>query len=306
MNWQNIFQQQVEKANPELFKPQPICHTNPFTSIKLWPHPSGGTIVEWSLVSTFQEPPPHHYELQIAYGESAEETEWETVAEGEDTFLLVHESPETYTNLTRAIYRLRLLVGDKKQPTAIYQTLIPSKPYFDLRSRKIIRRKFQIVIQNLKRASGTPGLLYKRRYYGPKCPRCANILTGEPVDGGCGVCYGTGIIGGYYQPLPFLLSITEQDFQHELNAEGLGTVQLKTIKCLGPAFPDYTHGDIWRNLTDNTFWWINQVAAAESFRGYPVINNIILSKIPATSPLYHLPDSPQISLDFLQIPVNLT
>jgi hypothetical protein len=40
--------------------------------------------------------------------------------------------------------------------------------------------------------------LLKRRIYGPRCKKCADLATGQRILHGCPVCFDTQVVGGYY------------------------------------------------------------------------------------------------------------
>ena len=72
--------------------------------------------------------------------------------------------------------------------------------------REVLRKE----ILTLQEYSGYPCYLVKRIRGGFPCPECDDEILGagtaSPVDasGSCGLCFGTGIYGGYHRPQPIL------------------------------------------------------------------------------------------------------
>jgi len=64
------------------------------------------------------------------------------------------------------------------------------------------RERFQ-----LARFDGVPALLYARRRSGKRCTRCARDPVRGPAGSNCTVCFGVGLEGGYYPPVPFYIGI---------------------------------------------------------------------------------------------------
>ncbi len=53
----------------------------------------------------------------------------------------------------------------------------------------------------------SPGYLLKRRWIGTRCTKCDNGLIHNAEQEQCPVCYATGFIGGYFQPVECGLEI---------------------------------------------------------------------------------------------------
>ena len=70
------------------------------------------------------------------------------------------------------------------------------KPQY-LIARDIMRRK------DLVRRKKKPIIIFvlKRRVFGAKCTECTEVGTGASTNSRCMPCYGTGIVGGYYEPI---------------------------------------------------------------------------------------------------------
>jgi hypothetical protein len=60
-----------------------------------------------------------------------------------------------------------------------------------------LRRNFRITT----RYNGTPLALLKRRQWGVRCGTCVDGRTRELVRANCRVCWGTGIVDGYWDPI---------------------------------------------------------------------------------------------------------
>lgn len=49
--------------------------------------------------------------------------------------------------------------------------------------------------------TGHPVFFYIRRDWGPKCPKCYDPVQQKTTMSKCDVCYGTGVAGGYFDPI---------------------------------------------------------------------------------------------------------
>lgn len=66
---------------------------------------------------------------------------------------------------------------------------------------EIQRREYML----LTKFVGVKSFLYRRRYYGLRCPRCWSSTVEKVVDDHCPVCIGTSFQGGYFDPIPLFV-----------------------------------------------------------------------------------------------------
>ncbi len=88
----------------------------------------------------------------------------------------------------------------------------------DLQALEIIRRK-NIVLNNSRYGARTFKIL-KKRTWGNYCPTCFDPVTQRTQDINCPVCHGTGIEGGYFDPLEIKGYRSDRSFRAQLNLFG--------------------------------------------------------------------------------------
>jgi hypothetical protein len=64
------------------------------------------------------------------------------------------------------------------------------------RNHRKLQRDFRLSLKY----NGTPYLLFKRRRWGVRCPRCYDAKTQRVVRADCRECWGTGFEEGYWKP----------------------------------------------------------------------------------------------------------
>jgi hypothetical protein len=134
-----------------------------------------------------------------------------------------------------------------------------------------------------------PAYLYTRRRTGKKCPRCTpeNPSMGE-AGVNCTLCFGVGIEGGFYPPLPIYLSkqtLTSKGANlmegrvNEVNSSNLWTSNWSIIS------PE----DVVREMVPpNTIWVVTGAQHSDRLRA-PVRQLLTANESDKGSPLYRLP-----------------
>ena len=88
----------------------------------------------------------------------------------------------------------------------------------DLPTLEIIRRK-NIVLNNPRYGARTFKVL-KKRTWGNYCPVCFDPITQQVQSDNCPNCYGTGMEGGYFQPLTIKGYRSDKSYRAQLNMFG--------------------------------------------------------------------------------------
>lgn len=123
------------------------------------------------------------------------------------------------------------------------------------------RERFQ-----LAKYDGTPALLYSRRTFGPRCPRCTAVKTAGDMGLNCTRCYGTGFDRGFYPPVPIYvaphaLDNTSSNLEREIIRES-SPGQFWTSN-----WAEIGDGDvIIDQTTPNTIWIVGSVQATARFK----------------------------------------
>jgi hypothetical protein len=150
---------------------------------------------------------------------------------------------------------------------------------------EIARRKY---VQMQKR-TGSPGYLLRKKETGTACP-CADPDLGTVATGFCSVCYGTGFVGGYYDPYPFYVEMLETSGGTR-KEDGQSGVDLQLVKKGRVVnYPEFLPDDMWVDTSTNERYSIGDVLKPEIWlRRMNIVLQLELKLIPATGPEYSVP-----------------
>lgn len=109
--------------------------------------------------------------------------------------------PNLLTFVDRLYYRLTVTTPSGKvlQATRATGPSTPDPTPQALRMAQA-RRHLQFEFRKSLRYTGTPVRVFKRRQWGPRCPRCWDPRTKQVVRADCRPCWGTGFTDGYWAP----------------------------------------------------------------------------------------------------------
>lgn len=180
-------------------------------------------------------------------------------------------------------YRIRVKTGDGKY---FVSDPVSAGDTWEKRDWLVGTRIINKEMLLLKKRSGQDGILLKRRTIGDQCTKCVDPATGEPQDSHCSVCFGTGFVGGYYDPIPFWLStqptavtVKQDEFQ------GTTVVQIDTARAVTCPIPNAA--DIWiSNKTSQCFRIGSTVKVEAHLRGNPIIVSFNLGLLPSSDIIY--------------------
>lgn len=118
-----------------------------------------------------------------------------------------------------------------------------------------------------------PGVLYAKMKNGQTCTTCIDHDSNMHLDSSCPVCFGTGIVDGYYA----------YDFNVKLMADILGAsgdtiskfsdndiAGVLTFEYTGSLLALMTAGDIWKDSQTGLMYRINKTQATKAISGFPI------------------------------------
>jgi hypothetical protein len=154
-----------------------------------------------------------------------------------------------------------------------------------LYAREILRKEFL----RLRKFAGTRGYLLKKREFGTKCPVCTDYDTGEVVSGStCLTCFGTGIVHGYYNALPFYLDFMGPTSNKDVK-EPFGLEDNQTVVARAMAYPRLDTYDLWVHGSSNRRMVIRQTQVISEIRTVPILYSLQLRVLPASDIAYQVP-----------------
>jgi hypothetical protein len=109
--------------------------------------------------------------------------------------------------------------------------------------------------------NGTPVALLKRRIWGERCPKCFDKISKEVMRAACTTCWGTGFIGGFWNP----------SFVYARRGAGASNTQItpeqksdsNDVKVWMPDVPAMERDDLIVFLDDNRRFRIDQQIQTE-------------------------------------------
>lgn len=251
---------------------------------------SGGALICWELSRSFFPRGPLNFYVDFGWPGT---NEWTVLNKDPivDDCCYMDVCKRNLKFLNESYYRVRLVLPSepgcpvyKSEPVGALGRL-ERKDW--LRARDIVRREH---LQQRK-VDGTPGLLLKRKKFGVACTRCLDWDTGEIKDGDCPVCYGTGIVGGYYPAVEFYMT-RQAGWQRRIAAAAppRGTTADMTFqgwRCV--LYPLIDTRDVWVQADTNDRYIIDSYAVAAEYKGLPLVAIARMSLAPGGHIVYSVP-----------------
>ncbi len=243
-------------------------------------------LVEWAMDKAFIAPGPYTFVLYRGY--AINDDAWTAVAETVDQPWAYDVAPVFPQMGTEVYYRVIMTDGEGQTYTSQAVSVGVYWNQYDWSLAKEIIRKEHLV---LRKRAGTKGWLMKRREWGDPCVGCVDPATGQIIDtsGACALCYGTGIVGGYYTPVEYWVIMNPTQRLAKLDADqGLLIQNVETVRAL--AYPTPSSLDVWiHGNTDQRFLVMNDIAAIARHRGIDLVLNIRLEERGRNDPIYLVP-----------------
>jgi hypothetical protein len=226
------------------------------TNLKVESFEVGQRTITWEVVSTDES--LSDYEIDVYRGEFPTTVgEFDVLISGvePDTGTWVDSGLEyyEYTHNRKAFYILRTRDLTSADDSFTTPFRMQSEP--DLQALEIIRRH-NIVFSN-PRYSGRSVVIVKKRTWGTFCTTCFDTVTQRVDSTNCTDCYGTGISGGYSQPISLRAMISDKPSYRVMRefGEWQDTYVLVTL----PPNPDVVPGDILIDEFNRRFTIISPV-----------------------------------------------
>ena len=139
----------------------------------------------------------------------------------------------------------------------------------------------------LKRLNGIATLYFQKRTIGEHCPECWDPVARRSTNSRCLTCYGTGIKGGYYDPILIYVNYTPMVKHH--SKATVGTIDTISAQAWTLAFPIITPESIFIELNSNANRWrVKQIQFSELHR-IPIRQRLQLEQIPRDAIEWKLP-----------------
>ena len=224
----------------------------------IWPRK---VFVQWVLHNPHY---PSGYKFTIDRS-SSPEGPWENIATSladtyftvDDTFgaPLTQDEPGLFS-LRRALY-YRVTVVHTSDGTV--NTVKQMEAGLDRRRSGIVRKLRRDVNVMLRKGSGTEIAVLKRRWWGEPCD--CKTKTGQITRSHCHICYGTGIVSGYWNPVYGFASRSAAPVDEHTATEG--NVETHYIQVIMSYLPEVSPRDILVFVRDNKRYIVETVNTTE-------------------------------------------
>lgn len=268
----------------------------PFKRVLINLRPMGGTMIRWEIQRLFTDPTPWTFTVQ--WSRSPTDENWNDL---DPPFvdvlgIAVDTEARLWSVGLDLYYRVQLetILGAYYSDAVQATAPLPRQDW--LVARDIIRQERLM----LEKFTGTRGLLFKRRIFGEPCPGRPNPEypsqripsvdpdTGDPVDSECPLCFGTGLLCGYYPPIDMFCDISQKARERKVDG-ARGTIDDIRIVGRTTAEVGCEKNDIWIATESDERFVIHTVTHLSELRGVPLVQSIELRRVPARSVLYALP-----------------
>lgn len=272
---------------------EPECPANcpgPFERLIVYPSIRSGARIEWVMTESFQDPHPWRFRLEVGRTGLQAADDWEQVglpayeagwlSDSEDRV----EGAYQWTH-----YRVRLSTPVANYVSNPVNCLGHMERRDWARAQDMLRRARMSIDKRLSADSGLKGWLLKRRIYGEPCTTCLDHLTREVRDPQCPICYGTGIVGGYFEPLPCQWAgISPTKISSEL-LDGLHMSFDHTSQGQLIADPILHPRDVFVASENDYRWGVIQLVPAIEIRGVPILYRAAMGRFPFSDIVYRFP-----------------
>ena len=264
---------------------------NPFVRLETVVYQTGQTAVSWDLDSTFSDPGPYKFYLEVSQNDAAREDE-DYIRVNPDQpavdkmGIVLDETLRRYSFDNNSVYRV-VLETDRNT----YKS-DPEKPNGNLPPnmvsvyREVLRKES---LQFSPRLGGVQGRLFKRRTYGEKCVEAVDKNTGQVVDYNNSECFGTEFIGGYFPGIEYpLMYSSAENYSSEITQ--MGTQEPHSIQARALVYPIPSSKDVWYEHGTGRAFYIDSVAVTSKFNAKPVSLKIEMKMAAPTDVIYDFID----------------
>jgi len=244
----------------------------------------GGTRVCWQLLSTFSDPLPYTFQLQVGQSGNPDADDWADVGTSmENTFYAVDGVKRVYGKTQYTHYRVKMTtsLGTYYSDPVASGGILPPR---DWRLASEIVRKEKLRF----RYTSQDGYLLKRRITGVPCTQCLDLQTDEVTNPDCTECYGTGLQCGYFYPMGCIwVDLAPKTRRKHIDDAGMRrTVNDIVVTGRMLMMPLLQETDVWVSRETDDRYYIQKIQDVAEIRGVPLVANVELRPAPYTDIIY--------------------
>ncbi len=239
-------------------------------------------IITWQMDSSFQPDGPVDFYVDKARSGG----EWEEIAGPiTDDCLYIDPVRWNWNKDMNTFYRIRYDAGISEWVYSVPVRAIGGWERTDYALMRTIVRKELLQYNKY----GLTGVLLNRRDWGAECTLCTEFDTGEATDGQCPECFGTGISGGYFSPIPKTVLPLDKALKMQSSKLAMKDDTQRGVRCV--AYPTLIkENDLWLDDKNGTRWSIRGIKPVAELKGVPLVYQLTLKLIPMTDIIYRAPE----------------
>ena len=266
------------------------CYDWIFQRVVTLPRIRGGTRVEWYLSDQFQDPLPWSFQLQVGSTGSNVASDWSNVGPPAiNTWYLLDDEDRVYGLQQWTHYRIQLTTSSG----VYYSNPAPCLGTWGFRKWRLAQGILRAETVNFKAGEGKDGYVLKRKISGIPCP-CLDTLTAEVRRAQHELCYGTGWLGGYYEPVGCCYALMlRSGIKPGIEPEGpRGQSADVIVQARMLAIPQLGENDVWVDKDTDHRYIVRGISTEKGceVQGVPVVYEpITLHLLPFSDIVYNFP-----------------
>jgi hypothetical protein len=227
-----------------------------YIKIKVYPLFYRKIIIEWSIPATWGNCVFNVYSSDLADGE------WTLVNPTplSGTNFLEDTTIEDSSKFRKTYYKVevQLPAPDGRRiisPVATWEKVRTN--LIQIRAAEITRRETIL----LDKFTGVDTIIFRRKYFGERCPRCYNKDIEKVMQDHCPTCLGTSFLGGYFPGISTKLCYEISPNNIQLNYAG--KQETNSTSAWTISHPDITPLDIIVRVPDFKVFRVGEINATE-------------------------------------------
>lgn len=260
-----------------------------FTRLSVFPILNGYTLVDWEVHPDFNLTGPYTFTVQMSRSGTPNGNDWVDVAKVQQTTLAAVSIADTenrrWSVAENWFYRVLLSLpnGDLYQSNSE-----PAWGSLTKQDSKLLTEIYRQACLRFRTNAGSKGLLFKRKHWGARDYTTIDPDTLEIVNSESETDYGTGFLGGYWQPTPYWLEVGAGDSLRITDTNvGTDATRIETAKAISWPLPRTK--DMWYNCTTGKRYEIGRVTTTSKIRSVPATLALELIELPPTDIAYKVP-----------------
>lgn len=238
--------------------------------------------IQWKLDPLFRGLAPFRFFVEVSEVPDFSDLLYTLPPTGE--FYAVDIAGKAQGSGIHLYYRVRLETGDDKvyySPVIIHHAQKEKARQYFL-AREIMRREYVRF-----KYTGQKGWLLKRKNYGESDPTDLDPITGAPLHENTG-SVGTGLVGGYYKPIPITYGREGADSSTELSHEGFGTSSQEVQKHRIVGFPMVEPYDVLVSDGNERYRYTKTAPVFMPGTDIVIVQTCDCSLLPPSDPVYSI------------------